>query len=257
MAPTAALTGSGGRKAGIANYTKPELENLFRSMRSILQIGLEEWDAIANLHAEKILDNQLAQLLLGHPTQPTQIDEATELTPTSTIGVVSTKKKRAYNRKADNETNLMSVIATALKEGREDQKLQQQALDLHRKLQQQALELELQQQDQADQEGKVLLQALLAQLTSGGGGGATRPPVTPQVTTTADGRLKRKLSNLHLCADGNDSGDDDCFFQEHAIFHSGKSPLDLLHYPFRELSNAGITLTTPHEVWWLSRQFES
>eukprot|EP00536_Pseudo-nitzschia_multiseries_P016352 jgi/Psemu1/45885/gm1.45885_g len=54
--------------------------------------------------------------------------------------------------------------------------------------------------DKADQERKVLLQALLAQLTSGGG--ATRPPVTPQVTTsTAEGKGKRKL-------DANDSSDD-------------------------------------------------
>eukprot|EP00536_Pseudo-nitzschia_multiseries_P014811 jgi/Psemu1/40201/gm1.40201_g len=54
MAPTAALSsGSGGRKAGIGNYTKPELENLFRCLRSILPIGPEEWDAVASLHAEK------------------------------------------------------------------------------------------------------------------------------------------------------------------------------------------------------------
>eukprot|EP00536_Pseudo-nitzschia_multiseries_P004344 jgi/Psemu1/9801/gm1.9801_g len=53
MAPTTAPTGSGGGKAGIANYTKPKLENFFRCMRSILRIGPEEWDAVTNLHTEK------------------------------------------------------------------------------------------------------------------------------------------------------------------------------------------------------------
>eukprot|EP00536_Pseudo-nitzschia_multiseries_P004100 jgi/Psemu1/9261/gm1.9261_g len=62
MAPTAALTaaptGSSGRKAGIANYTKPELEHLFRCMRSILPIGPEEWDAKGHTFDESALELQ-------------------------------------------------------------------------------------------------------------------------------------------------------------------------------------------------------
>eukprot|EP00536_Pseudo-nitzschia_multiseries_P009979 jgi/Psemu1/24666/gm1.24666_g len=227
----------------------PELENLFRCMRTILPIGPEEWDVIANLHAEKYpgrdtdsirnkhiwlywkkmqtakeikyligdrasifnggetsdvvteeflnqattqltqgtQDNQLVPLLLGQPTQPTQTDEATELTPTSTISGLSTNKKRAYNHKADNETNLMSVIAAALKEGRRGLKASAAGIGAPLK-------------------------------ASAAGIGTPAMTIGPgrsieEVTTTADGKLKIKLNNLHHCADGNDSSDDDSDFK--------------------------------------------
>eukprot|EP00536_Pseudo-nitzschia_multiseries_P010834 jgi/Psemu1/27209/gm1.27209_g len=136
-------------------------------------------------------DNQLVALpLLGQPTQPTQIDEAaTELTPTtSTIsGGVSTNKKKAYNHKAEKDTHLISQHSHRV--ALELQQRGQDKADEERKL--------------ADQERKVFLQALIAQLATCGG------------ASTADRKvLKRKLNNLCLfCADTDDSSDDDGDFE--------------------------------------------
>eukprot|EP00536_Pseudo-nitzschia_multiseries_P001195 jgi/Psemu1/2718/gm1.2718_g len=261
MAPTAApSSGSGGRKAGIGNYTKPELENLnkyIRLYRKKMPTGdlIKLWDVkqakeikyligdrASILNGEERFDletgefvpadddqepsdpppiplcqpTQLTQattqstqgtppaLLLGQPTQPTQIDEVTELTSTSTISggvTTSSNKKRAYNCKVEKDTHLMGVIAAALKEGREDRKLHQQALELQQrqqeedrkrqeedqKLHQRALQLQQRQQDKADEERKVMLPALIAQLGTCGG------------PSTAEGKsVKRKLKDLRL-----------------------------------------------------------
>eukprot|EP00536_Pseudo-nitzschia_multiseries_P009170 jgi/Psemu1/22536/gm1.22536_g len=173
---------------------------------------------------------QPVPLLLGQPTQQeevTQMEEVTELTPASTASTISSSKKRHYNRKANNEADFMKVIATVLKEGREDRKPQQQALELHQQSQdradeerKQALELQQQRQERADEERKVLLQALLAQLTTSGGipsgggpsgspsgaaaGHAAVSPITPHAK-----KLKRKVNSLHQHPNDSSSNDDE------------------------------------------------
>eukprot|EP00536_Pseudo-nitzschia_multiseries_P011308 jgi/Psemu1/28462/gm1.28462_g len=111
------------------------------------------------------------------------------------VSTISSSNKRHYNRKAENESKMMNVIAA----------------------------------DRADEKRKVLLlQALLAQLTrgagpSGGGGGGGRTstsPNTPQVTTpqvTAEGKLtaeggklkRRKVNSLQQNRDYSSSDNSD------------------------------------------------
>ena len=47
------MPSTGGRKAGIGNYTKAELENMFAAIRAILPCGGDDWEDVADLHAKK------------------------------------------------------------------------------------------------------------------------------------------------------------------------------------------------------------
>eukprot|EP00536_Pseudo-nitzschia_multiseries_P009799 jgi/Psemu1/306824/fgenesh1_kg.284_\ len=181
---------AGGRKSGVS-YPGRDAESIRNKDNR-----LHRKTQATTQSTQGTQDNQLVPLMLGQPTQPTQLDEASELTPAST---------------ADNKSKMMEMIAAVLKEGREDRKLHQQALQLQQRQQ----ELQQRRQDRADEEMKVLLQALVAHFTSGGGG--TRPPITPQVTTpqvtTAEGKLKRKVNSLHHCNGDYSSDDNDDSFR--------------------------------------------
>eukprot|EP00536_Pseudo-nitzschia_multiseries_P013519 jgi/Psemu1/35412/gm1.35412_g len=231
------MPSTGGRKAGVGNCTKAELESMFAAIgRAILPCGVDDWNDAPtgnpNMRWDISEANEVFQmignksritdgedrydverneftpppppsvttqpvplLVLGQPTQPKQPKEVTQFEELCTIS--SSSKKRHYNRKADNKSKMMNAIA-----------------------------------DRADDKRKVLLQALLAQLTSGtgpsGGGGGpsasgrttspTAPQVTtPQVTTTEGkltaegGKLKRKVNSLQHCdySSSVDSDDSD------------------------------------------------
>eukprot|EP00536_Pseudo-nitzschia_multiseries_P001090 jgi/Psemu1/2468/gm1.2468_g len=51
MPPSAAA--GRGRKAGIGNYTRAELVNMFAAIRAVMPAGTDDWDDVTDLHAEK------------------------------------------------------------------------------------------------------------------------------------------------------------------------------------------------------------
>eukprot|EP00536_Pseudo-nitzschia_multiseries_P004067 jgi/Psemu1/9171/gm1.9171_g len=85
------MPSTGGRKAGIGNYTKAKLENMFAAIRAILPCGREDWDNVADVHAEKFpgrdtesIRNKFNRLHrkkapTGNPTMRWGIKEAKEL----------------------------------------------------------------------------------------------------------------------------------------------------------------------------------
>eukprot|EP00536_Pseudo-nitzschia_multiseries_P008025 jgi/Psemu1/19367/gm1.19367_g len=288
------MPSTGGRKPGIGNYTKAELENMFAAIRAIVPCGGDDWEDVADLHAKKfpgrdsdlirskfnrlhrkkaptgnptmrwdikeakelfqmigtksrVIDGedvydvetdeftpppppppppdastQPVPLLLGQPTQLTQPTQPTqptqEVTQFEEVSTISTSRKRHYNNRKGEEFKMMNTIAQVLK-------LQQQALEQQQRYQDQ----QQQYQKKADEERKVLMQAVLAIGGSGSGGvagtavagttstpssasavGGRRPSITPQILTTpqvTNGKLKRKVNSLQQHPDY--SSDDD------------------------------------------------